>query len=59
MTTTDSLLVAAMTAAATAVVATMAVDGFSRFRFRGSGVVFALVLATLMVPFQSLLSGFT
>jgi multiple sugar transport system permease protein len=45
-----------MTAAATAVVATMAGYGFARFRFRGSGMVFALVLATLMVPFQALLT---
>jgi multiple sugar transport system permease protein len=52
----NSLLVAAMTAAATAVVATMAGYGFARFRFRGSGVVFALILATLMVPFQALLT---
>ncbi|MGH3204105.1 MAG: carbohydrate ABC transporter permease [Streptosporangiaceae bacterium] len=52
----NSLLVAAMTAAATAVVATMAGYGFARFRFRGSGLVFALVLATLMVPFQALLT---
>ena len=52
----NSLLVAAMTAAATAVVATMAGYGFARFRFRGAGVVFALILATLMVPFQSLLT---
>ncbi len=52
----NSLLVAVMTAAATAVVATMAGYGFARFRFRGSGVVFALVLATLMVPFQALLT---
>ena len=34
----------------------MAGYGFARFRFRGSGVVFALVLATLMVPFQALLT---
>jgi multiple sugar transport system permease protein len=52
----NSLLVATMTAVATAVVATMAGYGFARFRFRGSGVVFALVLATLMVPFQALLT---
>jgi multiple sugar transport system permease protein len=52
----NSLLVAVMTAAATAVVATMAGYGFARFRFRGSGVVFALVLSTLMVPFQALLT---
>ena len=54
--TLNSLLVAVMTAAATAVVATMAGYGFARFRFRGSGIVFALVLATLMVPFQALLT---
>jgi multiple sugar transport system permease protein len=54
--TLNSLLVAAMTAAATAVAATMAGYGFARFRFRGSGLVFALVLATLMVPFQALLT---
>jgi multiple sugar transport system permease protein len=52
----NSLIVAAMTAAATAVVATMAGYGFARFRFRGAGVVFALILATLMVPFQALLT---
>jgi multiple sugar transport system permease protein len=52
----NSLLVAVMTAAATAFVATLAGYGFARFRFRGSGLVFALVLATLMVPFQSLLT---
>ena len=52
----NSLLVAAGTAALTAVVATMAGYGFARFRFPGSGIVFALVLATLMVPFQALLT---
>ena len=52
----NSLLVAAMTAVATALVATMAGYGFARFRFRGSGIVFALILATLMVPFQALLT---
>ncbi len=54
--TLNSLLVAVMTAAATAVAATMAGYGFARFRFRGSGIVFALILATLMVPFQALLT---
>ena len=54
--TLNSLLVAVMTAGATAVTATMAGYGFARFRFRGSGLVFALVLATLMVPFQALLT---
>jgi multiple sugar transport system permease protein len=54
--TLNSLLVAVMTAVATAVVATMAGYGFARFRFRGSGLVFALILVTLMVPFQALLT---
>jgi multiple sugar transport system permease protein len=52
----NSLLVACGTALLTAVVATMAGYGFARFRFRGSGMVFALVIATLMVPFQALLT---
>jgi multiple sugar transport system permease protein len=52
----NSLLVAAGTAVLTAAVATMAGYGFARFRFRGSGIVFALVIATLMVPFQALLT---
>jgi multiple sugar transport system permease protein len=52
----NSLMVAIGTALLTAVVATMAGYGFARFRFRGSGMVFALVLATLMVPFQALLT---
>jgi multiple sugar transport system permease protein len=52
----NSLLVAGGTALLTAVVATMAGYGFARFRFRGSGIVFALVIATLMVPFQALLT---
>ncbi len=52
----NSLLVACGTGLLTAVVATMAGYGFARFRFRGSGFVFALVLVTLMVPFQALLT---
>jgi len=50
----NSLLVAIGTAVLTAIVATMAGYGFARFKFRGSGIVFALVLVTLMVPFQAL-----
>jgi multiple sugar transport system permease protein len=34
----------------------MAGYGFARFRFPGSGVVFALVLVTMMIPFQALLT---
>jgi multiple sugar transport system permease protein len=52
----NSLLVAIGTGLLTALVASLAGYGFARFRFRGSGIVFALVLATLMVPFQALLT---
>jgi multiple sugar transport system permease protein len=52
----NSLIVAVGTALLTAIIATLAGYGFARFRFRGSGVVFALVLATLMVPFQAVLT---
>jgi multiple sugar transport system permease protein len=52
----NSLIVAAGTAALTAVVATLAGYGLARFPFRGSGIVFALILATLMVPFQAVLT---
>jgi multiple sugar transport system permease protein len=52
----NSLLVAIGTALLTAVIATLAGYGFARFRFRGSGVVFALVLVTMMIPFQALLT---
>jgi multiple sugar transport system permease protein len=52
----NSLLVAVGTGLLTALVASLAGYGFARFRFRGSAIVFALVLATLMVPFQALLT---
>jgi multiple sugar transport system permease protein len=54
----NSLLVAVGTAVVTAVLATLAGYGFgrTRFKFRGSNVVFALILVTLMVPFQAILT---
>ncbi|MBV8397420.1 MAG: carbohydrate ABC transporter permease, partial [Acetobacteraceae bacterium] len=54
----NSLIVAGGTALLTAVLATLAGYGLgrSRFRFRGSNVVFALILVTLMVPFQAILT---
>jgi len=52
----NSFLVACGTALLTAVIATMAGYGFARFRFPGSGVVFALILVTMMIPFQALLT---
>jgi multiple sugar transport system permease protein len=49
----NSLIVAAATAAVTALVATLAGYGFGRFKFRGSGIIFGLVLLGFMVPFQA------
>src|SRR5580692_10600251 len=47
----NSLIVAVATAAVTALVATLAGYGFGRFKFRGSGAIFGLVLLGFMVPF--------
>jgi multiple sugar transport system permease protein len=52
----NSFEVACGTALLTALITTMAGYGFARFRFPGSGVVFALVLVTMMIPFQALLT---
>ncbi len=49
----NSLIVAVATAAVTAFVATLAGYGFGRFKFRGSGAIFGLVLLGFMVPFQA------
>ena len=54
----NSLIVAGGTAVLTAVLATLAGYGLgrARFRFRGSTAVFALILVTLMVPFQAVVT---
>jgi multiple sugar transport system permease protein len=52
----NSLIVAILTAVLTAAVATLAGYGFGQFRFRGSGVLFGLVLLAFMVPFQAVLT---
>ena len=52
----NSLIVALLTAAVTAVVATLAGYGFALFRFPGSQQVFGLVLVAFMVPFQAILT---
>jgi len=52
----NSLIVAIGTALLTAALATAAGYGFGRFTFRGSGVAFALILITLMIPFQAILT---
>jgi multiple sugar transport system permease protein len=52
----NSLLVALSTALLTTLLATAAGYGFGRFQFRGSGVAFGLIIVTLMIPFQAILT---
>jgi multiple sugar transport system permease protein len=51
----NSLIVAVVTAVLTALVSLLAGYGFGMFRFRGSGLVFGLVLLGFMIPFQAVL----
>jgi multiple sugar transport system permease protein len=52
----NSLITAVLTAVLTAVVATLAGYGFGLFSFRGSGLVFGIVLLAFMVPFQAVIT---
>jgi multiple sugar transport system permease protein len=52
----NSLLVSGGTAILVAILSTLAGYGFAKFRFPGRGLVFALILLTLMVPFQAVLT---
>lgn len=52
----NSLIVSLGGAIGTAILATLAGYGLARFRFRGQGLVFGLLLIALMVPFQALLT---
>jgi multiple sugar transport system permease protein len=52
----NSLITGISTALLTTFVATLSGYGLARFRFRGSGVVFALMLVALMIPFQAVLT---
>jgi multiple sugar transport system permease protein len=54
----NSVLVAVSTAVLTAVVATGAGYGLgrSKLRFRGAGLAFTLIIITMMVPFQAILT---
>jgi multiple sugar transport system permease protein len=52
----NSLIVSLGGAVGNAVIATLAGYGLARFKFRGSGLVFAVILVALMVPFQALLT---
>lgn len=50
----NSAIVAAGTVVCATVLCTLAGYGFARFRFRGRGLLFLVVLSTLMIPFQSI-----
>jgi multiple sugar transport system permease protein len=52
----NSSAVAALTVSWTVILSTLAGYGFSRFRFPGRSVLFVGILATLMIPFQSILT---
>ena len=52
----NSASIAAMTVFGTLTLATLGGYGFSRFRFPGRNAFFVLILATLMIPFQSILN---
>jgi multiple sugar transport system permease protein len=49
----NSVIVSAITISGTVVIGTLAGYGFSRFEFPFKGLVFIVILATLMIPFQS------
>jgi multiple sugar transport system permease protein len=52
----NSLIVAVSTAILTTILATAAGYGLGRFQFRGANIAFALILVTLMIPFQAILT---
>ncbi len=51
----NSVIVASITIVGTLIVGTLGGYGFSRFDFPGKSLLFLVILATLMVPFQSIL----
>ncbi|WP_433364247.1 carbohydrate ABC transporter permease [Actinoplanes sp. CA-142083] len=50
----NSALVTAGTVVIATVIAVLAGYGFARFQFRGRGLLFVVILSTLMIPFQSI-----
>lgn len=52
----NSVLIAAGTVLLTVLVSVPAGYGFSKFRFPGQSVLFVLIMATMMIPFQSILT---
>lgn len=51
----NSLLIAVVVTSTTVVTATLAGYGFAKFRFRGQNILFSLVIAALMMPFQAIM----
>lgn len=51
----NSALASAGTVILGSVLSVLAGYGFSRFRFRGSSILFIVLLSTLMIPFQSII----
>ena len=52
----NSVLVAVITVLGATLLSLLAGYGFSRFQFPGKNIVFVIILATLMIPFQSILA---
>ncbi len=52
----NSIAVSIMTVVGTIILSTLGGYGFSRFSFPGKNVLFVMILATLMIPFQSILT---
>ncbi|MBY3039219.1 carbohydrate ABC transporter permease [Rhizobium laguerreae] len=52
----NSVLIAAGTVLLTVLVSVPAGYGFSKFRFPGQSLFFVLIMATMMIPFQSILT---
>jgi len=52
----NSAVVAIITVIGTVLLSTLAGFGFSRFNFRGKNFMFTMILVTLMIPFQSILT---
>lgn len=52
----NSVIVSVITVVGTIVLSTLAGYGFSRFAFPAKNLLFVMILATLMIPFQSILT---
>lgn len=52
----NSVIVASITVFGTVILSTLAGYGFSRFHFPAKNLMFVMILSTLMIPFQSILT---